>query len=117
MEKRTDKLEIATHLILVLIGVIVLFCAAYTNTTSAFLRPLLMNIGSSLIVTTMVFSIFETFRRENESQNQTGLDMTAVNQKDKVEEKEAVLKRNELLSLQTEALAAKDRGIVRHRRQ
>lgn len=60
-----DRLEIAVHVIFILVGIIILGCVPYTETQDSFLRPLLINVGSSLIVVTLIFSIFELFRREN----------------------------------------------------
>lgn len=60
-------LELAIHVIIILLGVIVLFLVK--DSSDSFWQSLGINIGSSLIVITMVFSIFEAFRREEAQSN------------------------------------------------
>jgi len=64
---KTDALEIAVHIIIVLLGIIVLFIAR--GFTDTFWQSLLVNIGSSLVVVTILFAIFEMFRRRHQSQD------------------------------------------------
>jgi protein-S-isoprenylcysteine O-methyltransferase Ste14 len=66
---KTDALEIAVHIIIVLLGIIVLFIAQ--GFTDTFWQPLLVNIGSSLVVVTILFAIFEMFRRRHQSQDKS----------------------------------------------
>jgi hypothetical protein len=66
--KTTDILEIAIHIIIVLLGFIVLFVARTND--DVFYQSLLINIGSSLVVVTVLFFIFEFFRRRHEIRDQ-----------------------------------------------
>jgi hypothetical protein len=62
--KKTDPLEIAVHVIIVLLGFIVLrFAYDFQDT---FWQSLFVNIGSSLVIVTILFAIFESFRRRHE---------------------------------------------------
>ncbi|MBL1178651.1 hypothetical protein [Pantanalinema sp. GBBB05] len=68
-ENGLDKLEIAVHTIFVLFGIIILGIA-YTQIKDPFWGGLLVNIGSSLIVVTILFAIFEIFRREYDNKHE-----------------------------------------------
>lgn len=61
-DKRTDPLEVAIHVIIILVGVITLVLAYYIR--DDFWNSLMVNVGSSLVVVTLVFGIFEAFRRK-----------------------------------------------------
>lgn len=65
---KTDPLEAAVHVIIVLIGVIILFVAY--SFQDIFWQSLLVNVGSSLVVVTLLFAIFETFRRRHHEKSQ-----------------------------------------------
>lgn len=65
--RAVDILEIAVHTIIVLLGIIILFVAH--SITDLFWQSLLVNIGSSLVVVTVLFFIFEIFRRRHAEQN------------------------------------------------
>lgn len=65
---RLIRNEVAIHLVLIFLGIIGLFMAGFlTPPTSAFWRPLLINLGSSLIVVTILFAVFEALREEIEA--------------------------------------------------
>ncbi len=75
--KRTNILEIAIHIIIILIGIVVLFVAREFG-EDAFMQSLLINIGSSLVVVTILFFIFEGFRRRHESQEIENADSKSI---------------------------------------
>lgn len=66
-QKRTDILEVAVHIIIILVGVVILFISR-TFQDNSFWQSLLINIGSSLVVVTILFFIFEGFRRRHDDQ-------------------------------------------------
>jgi hypothetical protein len=63
-ERRTDPLEVAIHVIVILVGMLLVVGAFIAR--DDFAQSLLMNLGSSLVVVTIVFGIFEIFRRKRQ---------------------------------------------------
>lgn len=68
--KDLDILEVAVHVIIILLGVLVLVFAH--SIKDSFWQSLLVNVGSSLVVVTILFTIFEIFRRRNEKEGEEG---------------------------------------------
>jgi hypothetical protein len=68
--KGLDTLEAAVHVIIVLLGILVLVFAH--GIEGAFWQSLFVNVGSSLVVVTILFVVFELFRKRNEKENETG---------------------------------------------
>ncbi len=62
-KKKTDILEIAVHVIIVMFGLIILILAE--RVTNTYFQAIWVNIGSSLVVVTILFFIFELFRRRH----------------------------------------------------
>ncbi len=67
--KGLDTLEIAVHVIIILVGILVLVFAH--RVSNIFWQSLMINIGSSLVVVTILFIIFEVFRKRNEKDEES----------------------------------------------
>lgn len=65
--KNLDTLEVAVHVIIILLGISIL-AIAY-SIKSLFFQTLLISIGSSLVVVTILFIVFELFRRRNKKEH------------------------------------------------
>lgn len=75
--RKTDPLEVAVHTIIILFGILILRIAY--DFKDQFWQSLLINIGSSLVVVTLLFSILETFRRRHDDKEKK---FSSVNEKD-----------------------------------
>jgi len=64
-DNNPDALEVSLHALIVLGGVFLVYYAY--NTIDVFFQALWLNIGSSLVVVTLLFAIFEIFRRRRNS--------------------------------------------------